>query len=268
MKTIFDGNDLVTNLQFLDTIGGTKISWKIDGEISFWSKITKLFSGGPKKYLSSLLVRSLNNLKVVMTKEMNNFTILESTLVTIPARYYVRRDVVCKPIEAQAEINANLQKIAFFFKQNNVKMNGKPFVIRNYETLDTLKLSVYGPLKEQIFLSNPSDMSTGLMAEFTALKTILRGNYTHLTNAKVVAKAAFNNKQLRPSATILPMEVYFLTIADTNKSSQWVTAIQLPLYSKPAVAKKVYPRKVAAAEATAADPEKPKEQKEPVKDEF
>ena len=262
MKTVFDGNEFDAVLNLKDSIGGTKVIWKIKGNVDFLTKVSASFSGGVKGLIGNIFERSLNNLNVVLTNEIYNFKLSEPTMIVIPARYFVKSTVICKPSEMQAKINATLPKVAFFFKNNNVKMNGKPFVIKEFENSDTLKLGVYGPLKEEIFISAGSDLTAGHMEGFTALKIVLKGDYSHIAAAKSKAVAAFNKQKLRPSITMLPMEVYFSTILDSNKPSQWLTSIQIPIYSKPLVAPKIFRSKPKKAEILETDPAVPPSEKE------
>lgn len=264
MKTDFDGNDFDANLILKDSVGGTKLTWTIVGEANFITKITSSFSGGINGLFKNIFERSLNNLNVTLTNEINKFTVQTTGIVKIPARYYLKTSVVCKPQEMQSIITATLPKIESFFKENNIKMNGKPFVIKEYETIDTLKLGIYGPAKETIVMSNNSTFTTGLMEEFSALKTVLIGDYSHIDAARTANIAEFNKRQLRPSATLQPMLVYFKTVAETNKPSKWITLVQTPIFSTPAIVKKTFKPKPIESTVNETVPQEVK----PEKDEF
>ncbi len=242
-KSAFNNNEYISKISIKDTIGGTKLEWTNKGDVSVFTKFYATFSGGVQNYIEKIFNRNINNLKVVLTKEMNNFLVKNSGMVTIPSRHYVVSEVICKPSEVQSKINATLPKIAFFFKNNNLKMNGKPFVIKEFETIDSVKIGVYGPLREAIFLAEGSDLKTGFMEGFTALKTTLFGDYSHLAIAKQKAISEFNKQKLVPSVTIKPMEVYYTTVAENMKPSKWQTFIQLPIYVKPAFVHRVYVKK-------------------------
>lgn len=229
----FDGNELNSIITFKDSLVGTKISWKSEGKIGFIAKISCTFSGGINSYLNKIINKNLNNLSATLTRQLNNFFIKINGMVTIPQRYYVKSALVCEPSEAQQNINKALIKINFFFKNNNLKMNGNPFVIREFEDKDSVKIAVYGPLKEEIFISDGSDLTTGMMKEFTALKVTLVGDYSHLPKARQQAQNEFNKQKLRPNTTILPMDVYFNTAENSKNPVKWVTFIQIPIYSQP-----------------------------------
>ncbi|MEO0060165.1 MAG: hypothetical protein RLZZ312_1812 [Bacteroidota bacterium] len=243
-KIDFDGSDLITKLVLKDSIGGTKLTWKVAGAADFPTKIMSSFSGGINKFFQNTFERSLNNLNITLTNEINKFDIQTIGFVSIPARYYIKTLVVCKPSEMQTRIANTIPKIESFFKVNNLKMNGKPFVINEALNNDTVKLGIYGPAKEAILLNGNKFFTTGLMEGFTALKTVLKGDYSHLNDARSLAQIEFNKQQLRPSVTAQPMEVYFKTVSETNKPSKWVTFIQQPIYSRPRLIPKIYRPKI------------------------
>lgn len=236
----FDGNELNSIITFKDSLSGTKISWTSKGKIGFLAKISSTFAGGNDNYLNKIISKSLSNLGSTLTRHLNNFFIKVNGMVTIPQRHYVKSTLVCKPSNVQQNIDKELIKINFFFKNNNLKMNGNPFVIREFEDKDSVKIAVYGPLKEEIFISEGSDLTTGMMKEFTALKATLVGDYSHLPKARQQAQNEFNKQKLRPNATILPMDVYYNTAENSKNPIKWVTFIQIPIYSQPvAIAKRI-----------------------------
>jgi hypothetical protein len=267
-KSAFNGNDYVSKITLKDTIGGTKLEWINKGNIGVFTKFYATFSGGVKNYLTQIFDRNINNLKIVLNKEINNFYVKNSGIITIPSRYYVKSEVVCKPSEVQSKINSSLPKIAFFFKNNNLKMNGKPFVIKEFETVDSVKIGIYGPLREAIFLAEGSDLTTGFMEGFTALKTTLFGDYSHLALAKQKAMIEFNKQKLVPSSTLKPMEVYYKTVSENVKPSKWQTFIQLPVYVKPAFVPRVYVKRREVKPPTDEIPEAETPVKDLEKEEF
>ena len=268
MDISLNGNDFKSSIQLKDTLSGTKVTWTSNGNVSFFTKISASLSGGITKYFDNIFGRSLNNLNAVLTREINNFKIKVNGMVTIPARYFVKSTIICSPADMQTSINDGLTKIKFFFKNNNVKMNGKPFVVREFESADTLKLSIYGPLKEEIFISEGSDLTAGFMEGFTALKVTLIGDYSHIEAARTKLRQEFNVRQLKQSVTIFPMDVYFTTIDENKNPSKWVTLLQIPIYVKPIVVPKKYkPKPKEVAEDETIKVEEPKV-KEPAKEEF
>ena len=268
MNVNLNGNVFNSILELKDTLSGTKVTWKSDGKVSFFTKISASLSGGIKTYFDNIFERSLNNLNAVLTREINNFKINVNGIVTIPARYFVKSTITCKPEDLQTNVNVGLSKIKFFFKNNNVKMNGKPFVIKEFESKDSITVGIYGPLKEEIFISEGSDLASGHMEGFSALKATLIGDYSHIEAARIKLKEDFNAKQLNQSATILPMDVYFTTIDENKSPSKWVTFLQIPIYVKPIVVPKKYkPKPKETENLEEIKVEEPKT-KEPIKEEF
>jgi hypothetical protein len=111
-------------------------------------------------------------------------------------------------------------------------MNGKPFVIYNYKSNDTLKFSVCGPLKEEIFISEGSDISTGFLEPFSALKTTLTGDYSHKNDAKKKTQDYIFENKIETNPSIKELEIYVKSASDTKHPSQWKTELLTPIKSK------------------------------------
>jgi len=64
-------------------------------------------------------------------------------------------------------------------------MSGKPFVLyHNFDvTRGITKISVCAPIREQIFISEGSDITLGQLVPFQAVKTTLTGDYSHSKKA-------------------------------------------------------------------------------------
>lgn len=246
MKTIFvkqndsiaqkitsDSNQYLSSITFKDTVGGTKVTWRSKGSIDFMSKVYATFSGGVNKMMNTMYERSLNNLKQVITKEINTFNVTVEGITQKPATFYVRQTATAKLKDMQSTLNPMLQKMITFFKNNAMAMNGKPFVI--YESIDTqagtITFSVGGPLREEIFLAAGSDISVARLEAFSALKTTLTGDYSHRDEAIAKAKTHLSKNNIQQNTALKYMDVYIKNAADVKNPSKWVTEILIPVQS-------------------------------------
>lgn len=228
-KITDSGNEYNSYLTFKDTTGGTKVSWRSKGSVDFMTKVNATFSGGVNKLMGTLFERSLNNLNKVITKEINTFSIKMKGIVKQPGGFYIKQTISCKNNEVLSRLHLHLPIIINFFKQNNMNMNGKPFVI--YETInnDSTRISVCGPLREEIFLSAESNVSVGFLEPFSALKTTLTGDYSHRNEARKKAVAYFNQQKLERDPLKKEMEVYSKTAIDVKNPSKWETDFLIPV---------------------------------------
>jgi effector-binding domain-containing protein len=228
-------------LTLTDSIGGTKLNWTIKGTADFTTKIKAAFNGGVKEFVATMFQNSLNNVKVIITQEIRNYSIDVIGEVKIDSVYYVKQTATAKVRDLNSKITPMLQKMDKFFRNGNLKMNGKPFVI--YESSDTekgtLTFSVCGPLKELIFVSDPSDVTIEKLPPFTALKTILKGDYSHRNEAVKKAMAYISKQSLNRNTALRYIDIYTINASDEKSPSKWVTEVLIPIEPK-IVVKPVY----------------------------
>ncbi len=126
------------------------------------------------------------------------------------------------------QLHMQLPKVIQFFKKTNMQMNGKPFVIVDNADSDTVRFSVCGPLKEEIFVSDGSDITVQFLEPFSALKTTLTGDYSHRNAARNKGLKHFNeNKMERGSSR--EIEIYEISAMDDRHPSKWKTAFLIPV---------------------------------------
>ena len=133
-------------------------------------------------------------------------------------------------------------KITTFCNNNNITVSGKPFVI--YHTYDTTnkrtKISICIPIKESIFITEGSEISSDTLKSFEAVKTTLRGDYSHTSKALDKTLEYFKKNNLKTDPTFSHLEVYSIGKNEINNPSKWKTEIYFPtrpkvVYTRPVV---------------------------------
>lgn len=237
-KVTTGSNNYASNITFKDTVGGTKVTWRSNGNVDFMTKVYATFNGGINKMMNTMYERSLNNLNHVITKEINTFNVTVNGIVQKPATFYIKQTATTKLKDMQSRLHPMLQKMIAFFKNNAMTMNGKPFVI--YESVDaaagTITFSVGGPLREEIFLAPESDISVAKLEAFSALKTTLTGDYSHRDAAIRKAKDHISKNNIQQNTALKYMDVYIKNASDVKSPSKWVTEVLIPVQSAPVVA--------------------------------
>ncbi len=230
-KINMDGNISKAALTLKDSIGGTKLNWVISGKADFTTKIKAAFKGGVEPFIAKMYQNSLNNVAAIITNEIRNFSVEVVGEVKIDSTYYVQQSTTVKLQDMHSKIAPMLQKMEQFFKNGNLQMNGKPFII--YQNNDTangmVTISVCGPLKEEIFVSEPSDVIIAKLEPFTALKTILKGDYSHRNEALKKALAYISEKKITRNTNLKFIDVYKVNAADQKRPSNWITEILIPI---------------------------------------
>ena len=232
-KLTIDGKTSKSTLTLKDSIGGTQLNWTVVGTADFSTKIKAAFNGGVEMFTAKMFQNSLNNVNAIITKEISSFSAQVIGIATIEGTYYVKQTATVKLRDMNSKITPMLQKMNTFFKNAKMQMSGKPFVI--YESTDnlngTITFSVCGPLKEEIFVSNPSDVTIAKLQPFKALKTVLKGDYSHRAEAVKKALAYITENKIDRNTALNYMDIYTVNASDEKSPSKWVTEVLIPIES-------------------------------------
>lgn len=242
-KMNYNGVNSEVYWYFKDTIGGTKVTWKTEGKMSFLSKIYTAFNGSVEKMIGKIHEKSLANLDRRLDYEINTFNIKVNGSTAKSEKFYLAQSFTSD----LSKINKNAQivfnKIIGFCKKNNLTLNGNPFVI--YHTFDKVnklaKASFCVPIKEQIYTSSGSDILSGKLESFQAIKTTLTGDYSHREKALDKTTQYLNTNRIAPAALFSHLEIYLVDKNKIKNPSQWITEIYVPIRSKSAVVKSQIP---------------------------
>lgn len=232
-KLVMNGINSKASLTLKDSVGGTQLNWIVTGSADFKTKIKAAFKGGVEAFTAKMFQNSLNNVNAIITKEIRSFSADVIGIATIEGVFYVKQTATVKVRDMNSKITPMLQKMNTFFKNGNLQMNGKPFVI--YESSDTangtITFSVCGPLKEEIFVSDPSDISIAKLEPFTALKTVLKGDYSHRNEAIKKALQYIAENKINRNTALKYMDIYDVSANQEKSPSKWVTEVLIPIES-------------------------------------
>jgi effector-binding domain-containing protein len=254
-----NGRTTEVYISFKDTTGGTKVTWKSKGRMDFMMKVNSFFTGGTPNSQSKIYNKSLANLDRTLNLETNIYSVKVKGIVTKLETFYLRQSFTSKINDITRNTNVIFPKIITFCKQNKINMNGKPFVI--YHTYDTIKsiakVSFCIPIKEQIFTSEGSEILSGKLVAFNAVKTTLNGNYTFIKEAQDKSIAFFKTNNLIADPKFSHLAIYTIGKNESKSPSKWVTEIYYPI--KPKAAPATYKRVVKDSTATITPPIKSEE---------
>jgi hypothetical protein len=232
-KMDFNGTSSDVYISFQDTVGGTKVIWKSKGKMGFISKVNSFFNLGTNNILSKTYKASLVNLDKKLDFENTTYAIKIIGVVNKLETYYLRQSFTSKITDVIKNANAVFPKIISFCEQNSIKLNGKPFVI--YQTYDTIndltRVSFCIPIKDQIFTSEGSDIASGKLVAFNALKTSLTGNYSYRNKALAETTAYKTKKNIITGTSFSHIEVFTKGKNDNLSPSKWQTDMYFPTTS-------------------------------------
>lgn len=220
--------------QFDKLANRTRITWKVKGEMSFMNKVNAAFSGGPNAVMEDKYSILLENLTKSIDRELNTYSIVVDGVVTKPGGFYLGQKITSTIDNAPRNIRIMLSNVNHFFAKNKIPMAGKPFIL--YESFDNARgitrFTVCGPMMGEVHTMPGSDMISGQFAGFTAVRTTLTGDHSHLKEAwdKTFSYITENGYQESDQGEYL--EVFALSQAQSGKPSQWKTEIYIPIVPK------------------------------------
>lgn len=254
-KMNFDGTEADVNWIFKDTLAGkTKVTWKAKGEMSFWFKIYTVLNGGSDKIIGTIYEKSLANIDKNLNYETKTYAIKVNGLVKKTESFYIRQTFTSEIQKVNKNARIVIPKLIEFSKTNNLYTNGKPFII--YHTYDTktnlAKISICLPINKEILISAGSDILSGKLNSFDAVKTTLKGDYSHTNEAIAKTIAFINNEKIVRDLSWSHLEILTAGKLDVKSSSKLITEIYYPVIPKviPVATAPVYNKPATTEPAT------------------
>lgn len=241
-KMDFNGSISSVYWQFKDTIGGTKVTWKTKGKMSFLFKIYTAMNGGVDQVIGTMYEKSLINLDKALDYEINTFSLKVDGLTKKPQVYYLSQSFTSEIGKVNKNFKIVVSKIKAFCEQNDIQLNGKPFIIyHNYDLVRQLtKISICLPITKEIFISQGSEIVAGKLPAIDAVKTTVTGDISHVKKGFDKAVDFLNKNQLTPDPSISHIEIYTITKSENKNPSKWITEIYVPFIPKAVPVKTYY----------------------------
>ena len=237
----FNGNSADIVMSFKDTLGKTKVTWKAKGRMSFLFKVKTIFDGGAKRIFGEIFEKSLANLDKSLDYEINTYSVNLNGMVKKLETFYLAQTFTSTFSNINKNSGIVFSKITTFCNNNNITVSGKPFII--YHTYDTTKqltkMSICIPIKKSIFTTEGSEISSDTIKSFEAVKTTLKGDYSHTSTALSKTSEYFKKNNIKSDPIFSRLEVYSIGKNEINNPSKWKTEIYFPIrqkvvYTKPA----------------------------------
>lgn len=243
---------------FKDTIGGTKVTWRIKGKMGFMPKIKAALKGGVDKVVGVVYEQSLESLDKTIKKEINTYQIKVDGIAEKSGNFYLYQSITSTIDNMARNSRIMMDKLEYFFEKNKMKKSGRPFIAYDYfdKKRGITKFSVCIPIAEEIYTAPGSDIMSGKYPAFHALKTTLTGDYSHLPETWDAALAHIAKNKLTISDSGKHIEWFKVSKAEVKNPSKWVTEIYIPIKDNMIVAPKPAVS-VAPASTTVAPSETP-----------
>ncbi len=208
---------------------GTKVTWAMKGKQDFMTKMYTAFAGSIEENTAPDFDRGLFKLDSIINTDMRKYNVENKGVTQHGGGYYIYNTASCKISGLEAKMKQMLPKIGMYAVNNKVNMAGAPFTYYHKwdEENNSVMFSCCIPTNEKI-VSTDSDVLTGQLKPFKALKTTLNGDYKNLKEAW---ESAFKTIETEGELTLEengPMlETYLTDPSLTPNPADWVTDIYI-----------------------------------------
>lgn len=225
----FEPSEVYWNFENVNN--STKVTWGMKGDQNFMLKLLTLVTGSMDEMVGPMYERGLEKLDSLLVKRANNYNIEVNGVTQHNGGFYLYKSTSTKLSGVAKGVEESMKQVQDFASANNITPSGAPFIIYHKwdEQNDAVVLSTCIPTSGKVITTVETDVLTGELAAFTALKTTLTGNYTFLKNAWEKAMQHINENKLLEDPNISPIEVYTKESADYPNPSEWETEIYIPL---------------------------------------
>lgn len=213
------------------TDGGTKVTWQMKGEnLPFIFKAYSAFSGGFDAMMGPDFERGLEKLDSVVVADMKKYSITIDGVTRHSGGFYLYNTTSCKISELETKMEEMMTNISNYAIANSITMAGPVFV--NYLKWDTennaVIFSCCVPTTSRV-ITTTSDILTGQLEPFRAVKATLKGDYSNLQEAwdKVTAYIAEHGFEANENGPNL--EVYVTDPMNYPNPADWVTEIYIAI---------------------------------------
>jgi len=218
-------------ISFKEVKGGTLITWSSSGTLDFKGKCNSLLYGSKQNELETVYTKSLEKLEKVLTKEIATYNIEIEGVVQIDSLFYLQKKSDSKITDYYIKLGKLMPEILNFTVANKMPQKGKPFTIFDKYELNNNRMlfSVCIPLKEEIYTTAQSEYTAGKLESHSALKIILKGDYSH---SKKAWEKGFNyiiKNKLEEVKDGIYREVYITSSLDSRKPSSYITEVYIPV---------------------------------------
>jgi effector-binding domain-containing protein/uncharacterized protein YndB with AHSA1/START domain len=211
--------------------GKTTVTWRMNSSnIPFMFKASALISGGFDNMIGPDFERSLEKLDSVIITSMKVYSVTIQGVTNHGGGYYIYNTTSCKMDDLKSKMQEMMSRIGNYTKKNNIQMAGSPFV--NYHKWDNennaVMFSCCIPTTAQV-ITTESDILTGQLDPFKAIRTRLQGDYENLKEAwdTTFEYIETNNLELAESGPML--EVYLTNPETKSNPANWITELYIAL---------------------------------------
>ena len=209
--------------------GATTVNWGMRGKHTFLDKLYYAVSGMDfNADMEEMHQKGLNGIETYVLKEMNKYRISESSITEYGGGFYLYKTSSASSSNISAIMGQNYGEIMAFASQNNIVPSGMPFTIYNEMSSGGVVMSNAIPVREKVAVASSTNILSGYMPLTKTVKTTLKGNYEHLSEAWAKAQEYIAQYNLEPSY-LKPFEIYTNDPGNYPNPADWTTDLYIPI---------------------------------------
>lgn len=209
----------------------TEVVWTISSEnLSFYEKGYALINGSHEKMMRPILEQSLEQLQGEVLAALDVYSIKVDGIAQHGGGYYIYSTTSSKISDVQTTIGKVMPRIKSYALKNNIAMAGAPFILYHSwdEPNNAVMFSCAIPTTTQV-TTTQSDILTGQLEPFKAVKTTLKGNYTNLKEAWDASFSYINQFNMQTTEMGPMLEVYLTEPSQKPNPANWITEIYIAI---------------------------------------
>ncbi|WP_303315836.1 GyrI-like domain-containing protein [Flavivirga abyssicola] len=216
------------NWTFENTEEGTKVTWGMKGKQDFMTKMYTTFAGSIEEATGPDFERGLFKLDSVVSADMKKYSIKVDGITQHSGGYYLYNTTSCKITDLKDKMTEMLPKVGNYAMKNKIAMAGAPFTFYHKwdEENNAVMFSCCVPTTTKV-VSTDSDILTGQLKPFKAVKTTLKGNYENLKEAWDAAMKYIPENGLEFTEKGPMLETYLTDPMSYPNPADWVTEIYI-----------------------------------------
>lgn len=209
----------------------TDVTWDISSEdLPFMFKAFNAVMGGMEKQIGPNFERGLEKLDSIVIRNMKAYKIEINGVAEYGGGFYLYKTTNATNSNISQVMGQQYGSISMFMGQNNIGFAGMPFTIYHDMNMEngSVIMSNAIPVNEKIVITGDSDILCDYMPKLSALKTVLRGNYTNLSEAWETTMKYIADNNIEQS-DIKPFEIYTNDPGQFPNPADWITEIYIPI---------------------------------------